>query len=135
MKKWGYITISSGVCGNVVESELKPPIFDNNHDWVEIDPANGGYGHKYDFKTKEWIKIIEPKRTHVSRLQLIEEFKTSYANILTTAKTDVNVEVWLEKFRLQESFALFEDNVKEQINFLVTKNLLSRTEADRILSL
>lgn len=137
MKKWGYIKISSGVCINVVESEFKPTeVQNNNYDWVEIDPSNGGFGHSYDFKTKVWTKIPEEKPpTILSRLKLIEEFKTSYANILTAAKTDVNVEVWLEKFRLQDSFLLSDENVKEQINFLVTKKLLSRTEADRILSL
>ena len=76
--------------------------------------------------------IIYPKT--YARLNLIEIFGDDYTNIVAASKTDAAVEVWLEKFRLQDNFSIADTKFQEMIAFLVTKNLITQTKADSILN-
>lgn len=72
-----------------------------------------------------------PLKSHL-KSDLIEILDDDYIAIVTAAKTDVSVEVWLEKFRMRE-IHIMDEKFTESINFLVTKNLITQEKANSIL--
>ena len=75
-----------------------------------------------------------PPPVELSRLQLIDALGDDYYAIVAASKTDVQVEVWLEKFRLTNTFIMSDPAVIEQLQFLVNKELVSQNKIDQILN-
>jgi hypothetical protein len=57
-----------------------------------------------------------------------------YVSILSTAKTDVAVEAWVETFNMVSSIDLDNQRTKDGVANLVTKNLLTQARATTILT-
>jgi hypothetical protein len=67
-----------------------------------------------------------------SRVQLIDKLGDDYYAIVAAAKTDVQVEVWLEKFRLTDTFVLSDPTVVQQLQFLVAKGFVTQDKIDAL---
>lgn len=137
MKRWALIdyAMNNAVIA-VVEQETKPIVFveKDKSDWTEItDKPHVCSGYRYDTAKKDFEPIKSD--TVLTRSKLMEELGDKYVDVVAKSKTDAAVEVWLEKFRMQETFNLSDQTVKDQVNFLVSKNILSRAAADKLLSL
>lgn len=57
-----------------------------------------------------------------------------YVNILTAAKTDVEVAAWVETFNMVTQINLDDQRTKDGVANLVSKNLLTQPRADEILT-
>lgn len=57
-----------------------------------------------------------------------------YVNILTAAKTDVEVAAWVETFNMVTQINLDDQRTKDGVANLVGKNLLTQPRADEILT-
>jgi hypothetical protein len=57
-----------------------------------------------------------------------------YAGILAAAKTDVEVQAWLETFNMVTEIELTHDRTVSGVGTLVTKGLLTQGRADVVLS-
>lgn len=75
-----------------------------------------------------------PPPVELGRLQLIEALGDDYYAIVAASKTDVQVEVWLEKFRLTNTFITSDPAVIQQLQFLANKGLVSQDKIDQILN-
>lgn len=75
-----------------------------------------------------------PPPVELGRLQLIDALGDDYYAIVAASKTDVQVEVWLEKFRLTNTFIMSDPVVIEQLQFLANKGLVSQNKIDQILN-
>ena len=137
MKRWALIDITSNnAVITIVDQETKPTIFveELKSDWIDIsDKMHVSSGYRYNDATKDFELIKSD--TVLTRSKFMEELGDKYVDVVAKSKTDAAVEVWLEKFRMQETFNLSEQSVKDQVNFLVSKNILSRSAADKLLSL
>jgi hypothetical protein len=137
MKRWALINLANvGEVRTTVEQETKPTVFveEDKSDWVEItDTPYVSSGYKYNIQTKTFDLIKSD--TILTRAELMNQLGDDYVEVVAASKTDAAVEVWLEKFRMTDTFNLNEQKVKDSINFLVNKNILSREAADKLLSL
>jgi hypothetical protein len=125
MKRWALI--EDNIVGTVVEQETKPLIEGN---WVECEL---GFGPGWRYIDNSFMPPI-PNPVILNKLQVIELLANDYNTIVSTSKTDVDVEVWLERFRLTELFNLSDNKVINDIQFLVTKNLINQQKANLILT-
>jgi len=57
-----------------------------------------------------------------------------YTGILTAAKTDVEVQGWLDRFYAANQINLADSRTISGINMMVTKGLLTQTRANEILN-
>jgi hypothetical protein len=124
MKHWALI--EGNIVSTITEQENKPEI---DGIWVEC-PYEYGPGCKYiggEFFPPDPPPVIR------TRLEIINLLDSDYVSIITASKTDVAVEVWLEKFRLTEIFDMSSSVAQSEIEFLVTKNLINQEKADLIL--
>lgn len=71
----------------------------------------------------------------ISKIALLTRFTDEeFVNILTVAKTDVEVEAWKIKFDATSNIDLTDVRTITGFNMLVDKGLLTRTRADEVLS-
>ena len=130
MKRWALIV--NNIINNVTEQNTKPIVFLNgNSFWVDITEKHVGPGYKYN----DGIFLPpDPPPVILNRLEYINKLENSYPIIISTSKTDVEVEVWLEKFRLTETFNMSESTTISDVQFLVTKNLITQDKANEIIN-
>lgn len=133
-----FALVLDGVVRNVAISEGMPPA-ELVGEWVHIpdDQLRPGPFWLYEdgvFKEPppEPTPPLPPKT--ISRLEVINLLGDDYAAIITAGKTDVNVEIWLEKFRLQNVFTPSKTETQELFQFLVTKNLITQEKLETILN-
>ena len=71
----------------------------------------------------------------ITRLAMIDRFSDAeYSNVLTAAKTDVEVQAWLDRLYASNKIDLMEPRTISGINALVSKGLLIQARADAILA-
>lgn len=137
MKRWALVRYDlNSQISLVTEQETKPVVYvkENVTEWIDITEIHAGPGWIYDSKEKTFTPPPKIPAT-LTRLELIELLADNYADIVNAGKTDPLVEVWLEKLRLQQTFDLGDQKVRDFINFLVNKKLLLQSNADKILDL
>lgn len=131
MNRWAHIT--NNFVDLITEQEDQPTVFtEGDAFWVDVTGQFVGPGFKYfngEFSPPDPPPVIR------TRLEIINLLGSDYAAIITASKADVEVEIWLEKFRLTESFDMSNQSVKDDIQLLVTKNLISQQKANNILGL
>lgn len=128
MKRWALI--KNNEVDMIVEQENKPSVYTENGTWMDVTGLHVGPEFKY--VDEEFIPP-DPQPVILTRLEYITKLGDSYSGIVAAAKTDVAVEVWLEKFRLTENFNLSDATVISDVLFLVTKNLITQDKANTIL--
>lgn len=71
----------------------------------------------------------------ITRLAMIDRFSDAeYSNVLTAAKTDVEVQAWLDRLYASNKIDLMEPRIISGINALVSKGFLIQARADAILT-
>lgn len=71
----------------------------------------------------------------ISKLAMIDRFSDNeYVTIISTAKTDAEVQAWLDRFNASKSINLQDARTKSGIDMLVNKALLVQARADSILN-
>lgn len=77
--------------------------------------------------------IPEPPQV-ISKLEFLNRLgDDGYIALLTAAKTDVEVEAWINKFNLISNIDLNDAKTKEWVSKFVSKNLITQEKADGIL--
>lgn len=134
MKKWALI--KNNLVDMITEQEEIPTAYtDDNSTWVEItSPYSENIYLASNWKYENGV-FSPPDNVPItySKLELINILENDYKNIITASKSDVDVEIWLEQFRLSENFMQTETNFIAGIDMLVSKNLISPEKANAIL--
>jgi|688.fasta_scaffold265981_1 hypothetical protein len=88
-------------------------------------------GH-YRLVGPEPVPYVEPLITKAAfRFRLTD---AEYAGILTAAKTDVEVQAWVETFNMVTQIDLDNQRTIDGVGTLVVKGLLTQARADEILT-
>jgi hypothetical protein len=133
LRRWALISGNNVV--NIVDQEDQPVLFtEDDKFWIENPEKNVGPGFFYENGFFVPPVAPTPSSKTYTRLQLINLLDSDYNTIITSSKTDVEVEVWLEKFRLQDAFVISDTNFIDDINFLVSKNLITQEKSNTILN-
>ena len=79
--------------------------------------------------------VPPPPPPVITKLAMIDRFtEAEYEGVLTTAKSDVQVQGWLDRFAAANQVNLDDSRTINGINLLVSKNLLTQARADEILT-
>lgn len=71
----------------------------------------------------------------ITKLAMIERFtEDEYEGILLAAKSDVQVQGWLDRFAAATQINLDDSRTISRMNLLVSKNFLTQARADEILT-
>lgn len=130
----GYFArISNGVVIGIAVSDSCPDV---EGEWVDVSSHDKRPGPEWLYNDGQFSAPVKPPEPRIiTKLSMINRFTESeYMAVLSVAKTDIAVEAWLNKFNLQVRFDLDSDGVKNQINFLVSKVLLTAERANEILN-
>jgi hypothetical protein len=114
------ITESDGSVRNIVaEQSFVEQYYPGK--WVYVGPENPPLA----------IPLYPP----ITRLAMIDRFSDAeYTGILAAAKTDVEVQGWLDRFNVSKNVNLKDERTVSGINLLVSKGLLTQGRADSILT-
>lgn len=84
----------------------------------------------------EFIQNTEPViRTIVSKLEYMNRFSDSELELIyTAAKTNIQVEVWLEKFKLAQQIDLTDPRIRSGLLALESAGLIAQGRSDEILA-
>lgn len=81
------------------------------------------------------IQAHQPAPLSLSRLAFTERLTDEeMVTIYTAAKSDVRVEVWLDRFKISEQIDLADQRLIDGIRYLEVAGLLAEGRADEILS-
>lgn len=85
-----------------------------------------------------WVYVPDPPPLPtwiITKLSMISRFTNAeYVGILSAKKTDVTVEAWYDAFYAANKIDLKDQRCIDGVNFLTSKNLLTQTRADEILT-
>lgn len=125
-----YAQIVNGTVHQVIESETDPD--GTNGAWVPC--GNAGPGWLYDGTTFTAPPAPAPVRT-LTKLQYMNRFTDSeLAGIYTAAKSVVQVEIWLEKFKLASEVNLDDTATVAGLQAMEAAGLLAAGRAAEILA-
>jgi hypothetical protein len=94
--------------------------------------VEANYPGHYRLVGPEPVPYVAPIITKVAfRFRFTD---AEYVNILTAAKTDVEVAAWVETFNMVTQINLDDQRTKDGVANLVSKNLLTQPRADEILT-
>jgi hypothetical protein len=93
------------------------------------------YPGRWVFVGPEFEPDPVPVYPPITRLAMIDRFSDAeYTGILTAAKTDVEVQGWLDRFYAANKVDLRDNRTISGVNMMVSKNLLTQPRADAILT-
>lgn len=83
----------------------------------------------------EFKPPLVPSYPSITKLAMIDRFSDAeYTGVLTAAKTDVEVQGWLDRFNVAKNVNLTDSRTVSGMNLLVSKGLLTQARADSILT-
>lgn len=133
MKRWALV--ENELVSNVVEQDNQPEI---EGVWIEIPDGKAGPGWKYiDGKFINPNPPLPPMPLPNVISKVAFRFRMTdaeYVGVLNAAKTDVEVEAWVETFNMVSRINLDDQRTKDGVAKLVSKNLLTQARADEILT-
>lgn len=109
-------------------------------DVVNTIVANESFVKKYHPNRYRLATYDPDARNHInppvlSKIAMITRFTDDeYASILASARNDIQVEVWLDRFRAANRIELNDVRTITGINMMVDKNLLTRDRGNSILN-
>jgi hypothetical protein len=115
------------------------PLETDGH-WVCIDglAVKPGPNWTYDganFSPPPPNPIPPPPPNIITKLAMIDRFtEAEYEGVLTAAKTDVQVQGWLDRFASANQVNLDDSRTVSGINLLVSKGLLTQQRGQEILT-
>ena len=128
-----YALVENGIVTYVVEQDSTPTIY-GSHNWVDITGMDVGPMDSYDGTNfKKYVRPPDPRiiTKPAFRFRLTD---SEYVGILSSSKTDVEVEAWLDTFSMSSNIDLDSQRTKDGMDLLVSKSLLTQDRADEILS-
>jgi hypothetical protein len=126
-----YASVFNGAVEVVVEQD-EPPVIDGV--WIDITDLDVGPFDLYDGTT--FTKYVPPPPPKIItkpafRFRFTDD---EYVGILSAAKTDVEVQSWVETFNMLARVDLDNQRTKDGVNKLASKNLLTQARANAILT-
>jgi hypothetical protein len=110
---------------------------ETNGVWVcvdDVDPEPGP-GWSYDGENFAPPPPPPPLPNIITKLAMIDRFtEAEYEDVLTAAKTDVQVQGWLDRFYAANQINLDDSRTVSGIDLLVSKNLLTQERGQEILT-
>lgn len=101
-------------------------------DSVEPKPASGW---RYSGGVFSPPPLPPPLPNIISKLAMIDRFtEAEYEGVLAAARSDVQVQGWLDRFASANKIDLDNSRTIDGINLLVSKNLLAQDRANTILT-
>jgi hypothetical protein len=93
------------------------------------------YPGKWVFVRPEFEEDTVVTYPPITRLAMIDRFSDAeYTGILAAAKTDVEVQGWLDRFYAVSKVDLKDPRTIDGVNMMVSKGLLTQARADSILT-
>jgi hypothetical protein len=105
--------------------------------WVCVDDVvpQPGPGWSYDGENFAPPPPPPPLPNIITKLAMIDRFtEAEYEGVLTAAKTDVQVQGWLDRFYAANQIDLDDDRTVSGIDLLVSKDLLTEERGQEILT-
>jgi len=109
--------------------------------WVDIEGVDPEPrpGHLYDAETGQFSMppvppFIEPPKIISKVAFRFRMTDAEYVGVLSAAKTDVEVQAWVETFNMVTRIDLDSQRTVDGLNVLVSKGLLTQERATEILS-
>jgi hypothetical protein len=101
-----------------------------------LDPRPGpGWTYKDGVFSPPPIVPLPALPNIITKLAMIDRFtEAEYEGVLIAAKTDVQVQGWLDRFNVSNQINLDDSRTISGVNLLVSKNLLTQARADEILT-
>jgi hypothetical protein len=126
-----YAQIKDGIVQLVIESEVDPD--GTNGEWVACGDAGPGWLYDGSMFTAPPDPAPTPVRT-LTKLQYMNRFTDGeLASIYTAAKSNVAVEIWLEKFKLASEVNLDDASTVAGLQAMEAVGLLASGRAAEIL--
>jgi hypothetical protein len=120
---------------------MKYEILDEAGNVVNTILAEKEFVDKYHAgKYREVVDIIIPTRPIIAppvitKLAMILRFSEGeYMDVLRAAKTDVEVEMWMDYLHASQMVTLAEERVKKGVNTLVNKGIITSDRGSAILN-
>lgn len=127
-----YARVADGVVINVVESHIDPDGVGS--EWIACGNAGPGWLYDGNAFTAPTDPAPTPVRT-LTKLQYMNRFTDGeLANIYTAAKSNVAVEIWLEKFKLASEVNLDDTATVAGLQAMEAAGLLAAGRAAEILA-
>lgn len=106
------------------------------HDIIAEQPfVDQYYPGRWVLVGPEFTPTPGPIYAPITKLAMIDRFSDAeYTGILTAAKTDVEVQGWLDRFNVAKNVSLVDSRTISGMNLLVSKGLLTQARADSILN-
>lgn len=99
---------------------------------TELTATQLRFDYTWDLETTSFI--VKPQPRLMSKLDYLNRFTDSeLASIYTAAKTNVVIEIWLEKFRMSSEISLDDPRTIAGINSLEQSGLITASRAAEIL--
>ena len=105
--------------------------------WICVDDVvpQPGPGWSYDGENFAPPPPPPPLPNIITKLAMIGRFtEAEYEGVLTAAKTDVQVQGWLDRFYAANQIDLDDDRTVSGIDLLVSKDLLTEERGQEILT-
>lgn len=106
--------------------------------WVPVDDVDPRPGPGWTYKDGVFsppVIIVPVLPNIITKLAMIDRFtEAEYEGVLTAAKTDVQVQGWLDRFNVSNQINLDDSRTINGINLLVSKNLLTQERGNEILT-
>jgi hypothetical protein len=124
--------------GNIVDGiAIADAPLETDGVWVCVDGLDPqpGPNWTYDGSTFSPPPPPPPLPNIITKLAMIDRFtEAEYEGVLTAAKTDVQVQGWLDRFNVSNQINLEDSRTVSGINLLVSKNLLTQERGQEILT-
>jgi hypothetical protein len=124
--------------GNIVDGiAIADAPLETDGVWVCVDDVvpTPGPDWIYDGSTFSPPPPPPPLPNIITKLAMIDRFtEAEYEGVLTAAKTDVQVQGWLDRFASANQINLDDSRTVSGINLLVSKNLLTQERGQEILT-
>jgi hypothetical protein len=108
--------------------------------WVCVDDVDPQPGPNWSYDGENFAPPPPPPPPPplpniITKLAMIDRFtEAEYEGVLTAAKTDVQVQGWLDRFAAANQINLDDSRTVSGIDLLVSKNLLTQERGQEILT-
>jgi hypothetical protein len=130
-----YAIIKGTLVDNVVVAN--EPVLKAGGVWVCLDGVDPQPGPGWSYENDVFSPPAPPPSLPriITKLAMIDRFtEAEYEGVLTAAKTDIQVQGWLDRFNVSNQINLDDSRTISGVNLLVSKNLLTQIRSDEILT-
>lgn len=129
-----YAVIKSNVVDGIAIADAP---LETDGVWICLDGVSPTPGPDWTYENGVFSPPAPPLPLPniITKLAMIDRFtEAEYEGVLTAAKSDVQVQGWLDRFAAANKINLDDSRTVSGINLLVSKNLLTQARADEILT-